>query len=152
MGIGVQQFIPTSGVSVSVTDKKEDSFWDKIHVLENNFNHGIETHDLKETASALLELDRTIWEAQEDLESVEFVSQARDILRDMIVFMATKLDGSPKNSAECLAPLVEELLALRQQFKGNKQWKEADALRDSLMRADVIIEDTDRGAQWRLKS
>jgi peptidase E len=148
----LQQPVPRSDEPITVPDKKEDSFWDKIHVIEDTFNRGIEAHDLKETASALLELDRTIWEAQQDLESAEFVSQARDMLRDMIVFMATKLDGSPKNSTECLAPLVEELVTLRQLFRSNKQWKEADAIRDSLLRADVIIEDTESGSRWRLKS
>jgi len=128
----------------------ENSFWDTLHGLEEVFNNGIEKHDLKETASAVLELDKLIWKAQEDGESPEFISQARDIFRDMIVLLTTKLDAAPENSAACLAPLVEGLLALRQRFRAGKQWQEADAIRDTLQQADILIEDTEGGARWRL--
>jgi cysteinyl-tRNA synthetase len=63
-----------------------------------------------------------------------------------------KLESSPADKADCLAPVIGELLSLRQRFRGNKQWKEADAIRKSLELADVIIEDTEEGSRWRLRS
>jgi len=45
-----------------------------------------------------------------------------------------------------------ELLSLRQRFRDNKQWEEADAIRESLERGDVIIEDTEEGPRWRVRS
>jgi cysteinyl-tRNA synthetase len=103
-------------------------------------------------SNALLELDRAIWKGKQDLENEEFISQAREVLRDLIVLFGMELETSPKDRAECLAPVMGELLSLRQRFRDNKQWEEADAIRESLERGDVIIEDTEEGPRWRLRS
>jgi peptidase E len=128
-----------------------ESFWERVHAMEETFRVGLEAHQPKESTNALLELDRTIWKAQQDLESEEFISQARDTLRELIVSLGVKLESLPRSKAECLAPLVEELLALRQDLREKGQYEEADAIRESLHRADVITEDTKEGARWRLK-
>jgi cysteinyl-tRNA synthetase len=129
----------------------EGSFWDKIHAIEAAFQKGLETGAPGEVTNALLELDRTIWEAQQALESEEFISQAREILREMIVSLGVKLDSSAADPTDCLAPLVEELLALRERLRQSRQWKEADAIRESLQRADIVIEDTEAGPRWHRK-
>jgi cysteinyl-tRNA synthetase len=51
-----------------------------------------------------------------------------------------------------LAPLVEQLLRVRERFRQQKQFDAADAIRDSLQRANIIIEDTKKGSRWRLGS
>ena len=130
----------------------EESFWDRIHGIEEAFRISLEKHDSRKTTNALLELDRAIWKGKEDLENEDFISQAREVLRDLIVLFGMKLETSPKDKAECLAPVIEELLSLRQKFRENKKWKEADAIRKSLERGEVIIEDTEEGPRWRLKS
>ena len=128
------------------------SFWDKIHDLADRFHKGLEERDPKISTNALLELDRTIWQAQQDLESEEYISQARDTLRDLIVLTGNELSSSPKNQAECLAPLVEALLKLRQAFREDKHWAEADAIRDTLKSVNITVEDAKIGTQWRLES
>ncbi len=132
-------------------DKKEDSFWDNVHAIGEAFHRGLDKHEPKETTNALLELDRTIWKAQQDLESHEFISQARETLRELIVSLGMRLESTPRSRAECLAPLVEELLALRRKFRGENRYEDADAIRESLKRADIIVEDTKDGSRWRLK-
>ena len=129
-----------------------DSFWDKIHALADGFHKGLAEHDPKASTNALLELDRTIWQAQQDLESEEYISQARDTLRDLIVLTGNELSSSPGNQAECLAPLVAALLELRQKFRANEQWDEADAIRDTLQSVNIAVEDAKNGSQWRLES
>jgi hypothetical protein len=126
-----------------------DSFWDKIHALEASFQKGLEKHDPRASTNALLELDRTIWQAQRDLESDEFIAQARDTLRDLIVLTGNALASSPANLAECLTPLVEALLELRQTFRANKQWAEADAIRDILQSVNITVEDAPNDSRWR---
>ena len=126
-----------------------DSFWDKIHTLEDSFHKGLEEHDPKLSTNALLELDRTIWQAQQHLESDESIAQARDTLRDLIVLTGNELASSPANQAECLTPLVEALLELRQTFRVNEQWTEADALRDILQSVNITVEDAQNGSRWR---
>jgi cysteinyl-tRNA synthetase len=127
----------------------QDSFWDKIHALEDSFHRGLEEHDPRASTNALLELDRTIWQAQQNLESEEFISQARDTLRDLIVLTGNEPASSPGNQAECLAPLVEALLELRQKFRANAQWNEADAIRDILQAVNITVEDAKNGSRWR---
>lgn len=133
-------------------DTKEETFWDKVHANEEAFRVGLAEREPKKTTNALLELDRTIWKAQQDLENEEFISQAREIMRELIVTLGVTLESSPKNETECLAPLVEELFELRERFRRNEQWEEADAIRDSLQRGNIIVEDTKSGPRWRLRS
>jgi cysteinyl-tRNA synthetase len=130
-------------------DHTQDTFWDKIHALEDSFHKGLEEHDPRASTNALLELDRTIWQAQQNLESEEFISQARDTLRDLIVLTGNELASSPGNQAECLAPLVEALLELRQKFRANAQWTEADAIRNILQAVNITVEDAKNGSLWR---
>jgi len=134
------------------TETKEGSFWDEIHRIEDAFQQGLEAGEPGDATNALLELERAIWEAQQALESGESISQAREILREMIVSIGVKLSSSAADPADRLAPLVEELLALRESFRQNKQWQDADAIRDSLERASIVIEDTDAGPRWRQAS
>jgi len=141
----------TPGREDSIEVKQDDSFWDQIHGLESNFHQGLGQSDPKEAASTLLELDRIIWQAQKDLENEEFISQAREVLRDLIVLFGMKLDSTPTTRKDAIAPLVEELLRLRQHFRKKKQWEAADAIRDSLQRVDIVIEDARDASRWRLK-
>jgi peptidase E len=128
-----------------------DAFWDQIHRLEAVFYEGLETHEARKTTNALLELDRMIWQAQQDLENPEFISQAREVLRELIVLLGTELANSPKSLEACLSPLVADLIELRENLRQKKQWKAADAVRQCLERSGTIIEDTKNGPQWRLK-
>jgi peptidase E len=131
---------------------REESFWDRIHALEAAFQGGLEGHEPRAMTSALLELDRIVWEAHQDLESTEFISQAREILREMIVLLGVELAAAPQDKTSCLNPLVTEMIELRKRFRQEKKWPEADAVRESLQRAKIIVEDTKDGSLWRLGS
>jgi hypothetical protein len=150
VGQGWRREAPAAvGAQVSA-ETEEGSFWDGVHRIEAAFQRGLETGDSVQTTNALLELDRTIWEAQQALESGEFISQARDILREMIVTLGVEL-SSATDPTGCPEPLVEELLALRERFRQRKQWQDADAIRDSLQRVSIVIYDTEEGPRWHLK-
>ena len=69
----------------------------------------------------------------------------------MVVFLTTRLDSAPRDQAECLAPLVNELLSLRKKFRQDKKWQEADEIRDSLQRVNIVIEDSKNGSNWKMK-
>ncbi|MGD9172630.1 MAG: Type 1 glutamine amidotransferase-like domain-containing protein [Desulfobacterales bacterium] len=129
-----------------------DAFWDQIHRLESDFHDGLKMHEAQKTTNALLELDRTIWQAQHDLENAESVIQARDTLREMVAILGTRLAALPRSQTDCLAPVVEQLLQVREVFRQRKQFEEADAIRDCLQRASIIIEDEKEGSRWRLIS
>lgn len=130
----------------------DDSFWDGIHRLEAIFQEGHDQHDPQKAIHALLEIDQMIWKAQKDLESEEFISQAREIFREFIVLMGTILQPSPRLVRDNMAPLVEELLKLRETFRQKKMWENADMIRDSLHRAGITVEDTINGSEWRMSA
>jgi hypothetical protein len=129
---------------------RESGFWQEIHEIESLFRNGVESRTVKDMIRALLELDRLIWQAAMDRESDEFVAQARDIFRDMVVFLGVQMESCPADRRAAVAPLVDELLSLRERFRVRKQWKEADEIRDSIQRADIIVEDTSEGVRWKL--
>jgi len=127
-------------------------FWDPVRTLETQFEACLDTRDGPGAAAALLELDRRIWEAHDALESEEVVSQAREMLREWIVALGSHRSGNPSDSQACLAPLIEEILALRQRFRDAQKWPEADALREGLLRVGVAVEDTPAGQRWHLEN
>ena len=146
-----QQTNTLSNNATQGTDDEDMSFWDKIHTLRETFQNGLEKQDPKESTSALLALDGMIWKSQLDLESEEFITQAREVERDMIALLGAHLASSSSSTIECIAALVEELLALRLEFRRQKKWQEADSIRDCLSRLNIVIEDTKEGSRWQMK-
>jgi cysteinyl-tRNA synthetase len=99
-----------------------------------------------------LALDRLIWQAQQDKEGPEIISQARELFHEFVVLLGMRLSSAPKSRNECLVPLVEALLDLRASFRRNSQWHEADAIRDCLKRVDIEVDDTQEGYRWHIVS
>jgi cyanophycinase-like exopeptidase len=147
-----KQSSPVTADPEAAAVSERGAFWDEIHRLETDFHQGLEAHEAQKTTNALLELDRIISQAQLDLENEEFITQARDTLRELIAILGTRLEAMPGSETECLAPVVQQLLEVREQFRKQKQFDAADAIRDCLQRASIIIEDTEEGSRWRLKS
>ena len=155
LGDGTEHSFPLSPSAQPIQADKtahssDDSFWERIHSIQSNFQDSIDRNDPEKATNALLEMDGTIWKEQENLENPEFISQARDVLRDMIVLFGTCLGASPRNTAQSLTPVVKHLIKLRNQFRQTKKWEEADAIRDCLIKANIVIEDTDDGSRWHL--
>lgn len=124
----------------------------KIQSIESSFRKGLDNHDHNEMTSALLELDSTIWKAQKELENEENISEAREVLRDSIVLLGSKADPSSQDVEAILTQVVDPLLELRDQFRKEKKWLEADLVRDALQKAGILVEDTEEGFRWQIKS
>ncbi len=54
--------------------------------------------------------------------------------------------------SEALDTLVQDLLRQRQAVRAEKNWGEADRLRDLLAAAGVVVEDSAAGPRWSLKA
>ena len=141
----------TKSPDAAAADVEEVPFWDRLHALEKQFTDGLESGEAREAINALLELDHAIWQAARDSENEEFITQSRDLLRELIVHIGTRLQKSPQSTADCIGPLVDELLVLRETYRQDGQWKAADAIREMLLRSGVIVEDTPDGSRWRMK-
>lgn len=147
---GIKASLLPSGDSVESGLPSQDPFWESVRRIESAFHSGIENHDSMRAAAALLDLDQLIWKAEQDSESPEQISQAREMFREFLVLMGVRL-ARPAQPAEVrLAPLVEELVELRSAFREKRQWEHADAVRDALLRVNIAVEDTRLGTRWRL--
>jgi peptidase E len=147
---GISQ-IPSQPPRPRQEDEHSDGgFWEQIHELENAFQQGLQGHDLKQVISVLLELDSSIWRAHGNKESEEFISQARELLRDLVVDLGSTLSSSPLSKEDCLTPVIQNFLDLRESFRRQNKWDEADAVRNTLQRCGIVVEDTSEGARWRI--
>jgi cyanophycinase-like exopeptidase len=133
----------------SDTIDSENRFWETVHSIRNSFLTGVETGQPKAIINALLELDSTLWQAQLNLENEEFISQGREILRDLIVLLEPALKTRAVDSITVLKPVVQEMITLRESFRQNQHWEAADAIRKSIEGMGFIVEDTPKGSRWR---
>jgi peptidase E len=145
----VKEEVPATSLAESSIPDQGESFWEQIHSLEEAFKAAIDDSDAARVTNALLELDKVIWEAQGDLESAEFISQARDVMRDLMVLLGVRLESMPSDKDGILAPLMESLLEVREELRKNKQWELADKIRDGLDKMGIVVEDTKHGSRWR---
>lgn len=137
--------------TLSVVGQPEPRFWNRVHECEQRFTESLEKHYAGDAAAALLELDRLIWQALEQREDPERIAQAREIFREMIVLMGSRMQALPCSPKDCLAPLVEALLNLRSRYREKQQWTVADDIRACLEKAEIVVEDLPNGWRWRLE-
>ncbi len=137
--------------TTATADRTDTStFWANVHRIERDFQKGLAERNADKASSALLAMDRMIWQGKSDLESDETISEAREMLRDQMVSLGAALVQGPGSVRECLAPLVDELLKLRERWRKDKRFADADVLRDSLKRARILVEDTPQGVRWHV--
>ena len=154
-GIGLSPEIGSQVESTVTRDKtshqeKERPFWDKIHLLSDSFHKGLEKDPIA-SINALLELDSIIWKALQDHENPEFITQARDMFREFIVLLGAHIASLPPSREACIRPVLEKILTLRDIYRKNKKWTEADALRNCLKEAGIMVEDTPAGTRWKIE-
>jgi hypothetical protein len=129
-------------------DSAQTTFWAEVRALESGFQDGQGAEDGGRMAAAILELDRLIWKAARDPDTEGAVSHARELLREWVVTLGAALSSGP--SERSLQPVMEELLRWRDDLRREERWLEADALRDCLQRAQVVVEDSADGTRWHL--
>lgn len=88
----------------------------------------------------------TVADGRETLNSCDL-----DILKSLFDTFLTEILGlvpAEKSSKGIETPLIEMIIAMRQEAKEQKDWKRADAIRDSLAALGVRIKDRKDGADW----
>ena len=100
----------------------------------------------------LTQLDKLIWNSCREFEEEERIAQAREMFRSLIVNLGLRFEECPKDVLALLAPFLNLLLDLRNTLRLEKRWALADEIRNRLLQAGVIIEDTPQGARWRMKA
>ena len=77
------------------------------------------------------------------------------VVRRMLTVLALDpVDQWPEGGGGQLRPvvdaLVESVVSARSAARERKDWAQADALREQLTAAGVVLEDTSEGQRWRL--
>jgi len=88
----------------------------------------------------------TVAEGRESLNSCDL-----DILKSLFDTFLTSILGlvpAEKSGEGIEAPLIEMIIAMRQEAKEQKDWKRADAIRDRLASLGVKLKDRRDGADW----
>ncbi len=127
------------------------SFWAAVHALESDVKSALDAHQGPRAVGALLDLDRAIWRARESAEDSELVSQAREVQAELLVLLGSHVESLPGSREECLEPLVNALLELRERLRRDGRWTDGDAIRETLARAHVVVEDTRDGPRWEVR-
>jgi hypothetical protein len=74
---------------------------------------------------------------------------AQDILAEMLEVLAGTLKKVTEGTQTFANSLVEMLISIRADLRGDKQWRLADKVRTGLASLGVIVEDDLHGTQWR---
>jgi cysteinyl-tRNA synthetase len=81
--------------------------------------------------------------------------QRADEIRDFLAGLGISIEDTAAGSrfryesVPELAQLLGKLLALRLSYKSQKRYDKADYIRDSLLEAGIVVEDTREGARWK---
>lgn len=124
-------------------------FWVELHHMEKTFRESLEQGNIATATNQLLEVDSLLWRAHVELENPEFVSQGRELYREMIVMTGTTRPGVGKKLSPGRNKLIGGFITLREEYRRAKRWPEADRIRHVLQESGIVIEDTPGGPQWR---
>jgi hypothetical protein len=142
-----------SASAISLKETKKDTgvdFWQTINGFEAQCRTALAAQNYQGAVSALLELERAIWEAIATMNDPDTLAEGRALFRELVVLVGTRPGLSESDLKRIFDPVVEGLLAVRQQLRGASNWSAADAIRDALSSAGIILEDGESGSRWRI--
>jgi hypothetical protein len=136
--------------AVEELTKPATAFWTRMHAIEKAFQRALEEKNITLLVTQILEADRLLWQAQHDIENPEFISQGRELFREMIVQAGTAINELTALKPDKLKSVVEAMVGLREDYRDAKSWNEADKIRRILNNAGIVLEDTETGPRWRI--
>lgn len=121
-------------------DKKLDTFKQKfIDSMDDDLN----------TAAAISAIFDIVYASNTDLSNEE--KNAEAIVKktvDLIHELGGVLGLFQKTVSDDIDAQVEELIEKRNKARAEKNWAEADAIRDKLKEMNIVLKDTPMGVQW----
>ncbi len=122
---------------IALIDGKKDKF---IEAMEDDLNTG-------EALGAVFELVRDInTHVNEGVQSKALVEYAAKIFDELMDVLGLLYNRNKENKS--LDDEIEALIAARNDARKNKNWAEADRIRDELKAQGIVLEDTPQGVKW----
>ena len=122
---------------IALIDGKKDKF---IEAMEDDLNTG-------EALGAVFELVRDInTYVNEGVQSKALVEYAAKIFDELMDVLGLLYNRNKEDKS--LDDEIEALIAARNEARKNKNWAEADRIRDELKAQGIVLEDTPQGVKW----
>ena len=112
------------------------------------FDDAMDAGDALAAADAVVALEETIHAWSADVTQSDEMDRARRALHRLVLRLARTTQAGLHDHRELVAPLVEELLDLRESARAERDFTVADRLRDRLQDAGVEVRDTAGGVDW----
>ncbi len=103
------------------------------------------------TPQAIATLFDMAREINRDRETGMAVGEAQEALREMASVLGLSLEERHSSGGAEVDAFVDLLVETRSQLRAERNWKQADAIRDRLEELGVVMEDSSAGTQWRFR-
>lgn len=121
---------------IALIDGKKDKF---IEAMEDDLNTG-------EALGAVFELVKDInTNVNDGIQSKAVVEHAIKVFDELMEVLGLLYN---RNAASSLDDEIEALIQQRNDARKNKNWAEADRIRDELKAQGIVLEDTPQGVKW----
>lgn len=121
-------------------------FRQEVQALQSRCLLALAAEEKAAALQALLELDHKLWENR--LTEGDAVERGRQLFREMLVAVASLAGPERREQHPGPREVIDALLAARQHLRQEQNWAAADALREALAGAGIVIEDTKAGSIW----
>jgi cysteinyl-tRNA synthetase len=115
---------------------------------EERFASALDRRDATDMVTAVLDLESAIRDWSADTEEDEGTDLARDVLRGLITQLGEAATAGLRSPDDVARPIVEPMLALRDELRDQASYDTADRIRDVLTAAGVEVHDTEAGTTW----
>ncbi len=112
------------------------------------FDGALATGDAITAAEAVVALEQTIHAWGADVNQSDEMDRARQTLHRLVLRLGHAAQAGIHDHRDLVAPLVEELLALRAEARAGKDFEFSDRIRARLQDAGIDIRDTNEGVHW----
>jgi len=129
----------------------ESDIWQTVHALAAGIKDDLEQQRIEHATRSLLELERQINQAYPLLVEKEALGAVRDVFRELLAELGTRLASRQGDEKVRPEDLVNRLVIQRDALRKQRQWAAADAIRDCLQNAGIVISDTADGGKWEFE-
>jgi cysteinyl-tRNA synthetase len=141
--------------------KEHADFFEEIIAKKNDFVEALS--DDFNTAEAIGVLHDLVGDINSYINQKDFtlneknfaiLEETEEIFLELaeILGLEFELELNSKTENDLVDPLVTLLISLREKARENKNWEEADLIRDRLEEIGIEVIDTNRGTEWEIKN
>ena len=116
--------------------------------MERQVEEGLANHDPRRLLGGLLRVEELSAEEATSGRPAAQNDPSRARLRALLVRVGEAAAAGTPDERAVLAPVVEALLAKRDELRARRDWAAADAIRDALVEGGVEVRDVGSSSEW----